>query len=93
MICCVPPVVRFAEVGATVTLATGIAVTVTVAVPDLPSLVAVMSDVPGATAVTVPSGVTVATPGVPDVHVMARPVRMLFCTSRVVAVRDPVPPT
>ena len=40
--------------GDTVIVATGARLTVTVAVPDLPSLVAVMVAVPGATPVTTP---------------------------------------
>jgi hypothetical protein len=59
--------------GTTATLATGIGVTVTVAVPDLPSLTAVIVDVPGATPVTRPLLETVATPGAPDVYVIGRP--------------------
>lgn len=74
VICCVPPVVRFTLAGATVTDATGTAVTVTVAVPLCPSLVAVIVAPPGATAVTVPLGATVATPVLLELQAIVRPV-------------------
>jgi len=60
--------------GETVTVATGIGVTVIVDVPVLPSLVAVIVAVPTATAVTTPLDETVATPGVLVDQVIARPV-------------------
>lgn len=47
--------------------------TVTVAVPNLPSLVAVIVAVPGATPVTTPAVVTVATPALDVDHVITRP--------------------
>jgi hypothetical protein len=50
----------FAVDGVTVTLATGSAATVTVAVPDAPSLVAVIVTVPAETPVTSPELDTVA---------------------------------
>ena len=56
---------------------TGIFVTVTVAVPLLPSLVAVIVAVPGATPVTTPADVTVATAALLDVHVMTRSVTIM----------------
>jgi hypothetical protein len=64
-----------AVVGETVTLPTGINVTVTEAVPDLPSLVAVIVAVPPPTAVTVPVDDTVATALLLVVQTMVRPVR------------------
>ena len=76
--------------GETVTVATGAAATFTVAVPVLPSLVAVTVAEPGATAVTVPLGATVATAVLPELHVTTRPVSTLFDASRVVAVSVPV---
>lgn len=63
--------------GATVTLAGVGAFTVTDADADLPSLVAVMVAVPGATPVTTPFADTVATDAAPLVHVTARPVSTL----------------
>jgi hypothetical protein len=63
--------------GDTVTENAGTALTVTRAVAVCPSLVAVISDVPGSTAVTTldaPGVDTVATVGVPEVHVTTRPV-------------------
>jgi hypothetical protein len=77
----------------TVTVATGAALTVTVADPVLPSLVAVMVAVPAAMAVTSPSELTEATPGVPEVQAMGRPVRTLLFASFRVAVAWVVPPT
>src|SRR6478752_6614221 len=59
--------------GATVTLPTGILVTVMVDVPLLPSLVAVIVAVPAATPVTRPFEFTVATVGSLEPHVTTRP--------------------
>lgn len=59
--------------------------TVTVAVPDFPSLVAVMVAVPAATPVTTPAVVTVATAASLDDHVMLRPVSVLPAPSSVAA--------
>jgi hypothetical protein len=50
------------------------AVTVTVAVPDLPSLVAVILALPAPTAETTPVPFTVATAVLPLAHVTERPV-------------------
>src|SRR5439155_11875418 len=58
--CCMPPTTVLADAGLTVTDATGMLVTVTVAVPLLPPLVAVMLAVPAATPVTRPLAETVA---------------------------------
>jgi hypothetical protein len=73
--CRVPPTTTLAADGATVTDATGIGVTVTVATPLVPSLVAVISAVPGPTAVRTPSDDTVAIAGAPEDHAIARPSR------------------
>src|SRR3989449_7042207 len=59
--CTVAPTVTLAVAGLTVTDATGTVVTVTAAVPLLPSLVAVMVAEPAATPVTRPLPVTAAT--------------------------------
>jgi hypothetical protein len=64
-----------ADGGETATLPTGINVTVTEAVPVLPSLVAVMVAVPPPTAVTVPLDDTVATAALLVVQTTVRPVR------------------
>jgi hypothetical protein len=64
------------EGGAIVILPTGIAVTVIEAVPDLPSLVAVIVALPAPTAVTVPFDDTVATPLLLVVQTTGRPVSM-----------------
>jgi hypothetical protein len=57
------------------TLETGTGVTESVAVPDLPSLVAVIVAVPRATAVATPVlAFTVAAAGLLELHVTVRPV-------------------
>src|ERR1043165_2450946 len=64
-----------AAVSVTFTVATGIASTVSVALPVFVSLVAMTLAVPGATAVTRPVvAFTVATAGSLDDHTMVRPV-------------------
>jgi hypothetical protein len=78
--------------GLTVTVATGAGVTVTVADPDLPSLVAVTVAVPGLTPVTTPVVETVATPDALVVHVTVRPVSVLLLASLRVAVSGEVVP-
>ena len=55
------PTVRLLLFNVTVTVATGTSATVTVAEPDTPSLVAVITEVPGVTAVTKPALEMVAT--------------------------------
>ena len=60
--------------------------TVTEAVPDLPSLVAVIVAVPSATPVTRPLLLTAATEAADVLHVTVRSVRTLPEASRVVAV-------
>jgi len=57
-----------------------------VVVPDLPSLVAVMRDVPVRIAVTSPFELIVATVVVPDDQVTVRPVSTLPAASLIVAV-------
>lgn len=66
---------REAEVGLTPTEATGTADTVIAEVPVWPSLVADIVADPGATAVTRPLGLTVATAVLSLDHVTARPAR------------------
>jgi hypothetical protein len=65
---------KFLLGGATVTLPTGIFVTVIVEIPLLPSLVALTVAVPGATPVTKPLELTVAIVGSLEPHVTTRPV-------------------
>src|SRR5712692_3782094 len=71
--CAVRPTSIFAVAGLTVTDATGTPVTVTAAVPLLPSLVAVIDAEPGATPVTSPLAFTVATVPLLLDHVIERP--------------------
>jgi hypothetical protein len=70
----VVPATRLFVAGVTMTLPTGAGVTVSVALPDFPSLVAVMVAVPGATAVTTPLPDTVATNVLLELHVTTRSV-------------------
>jgi hypothetical protein len=85
--CCVPPTIIDVVGAETVTVATGAGVTVRVALPVIPSLVATMFAVPALTAVTSPVDVpTVATPRVPELHTMVRPVRTRPWASSKVAV-------
>ena len=82
--------------GETVTDATGTgagALTVIADVPFLPSLEAVIVAFPAATAVTNPEAETVATVGLPELHVIVRPVSTLLLASRVTADSCAVPPT
>jgi hypothetical protein len=78
--------------GVTVTDATG-CVTVTVAVPLFPSLVAVMVAVPAATPVTSPLPLTVAAALLLVAQVTTRPVSAFPAESRGVAVSCTVAPT
>ena len=81
-----PPTVVVLDGGATLTVATGAAVTVTLAVPVFPSLVAVMVALPADTPVTTPVDETVATFVALDVHVTVRPVSVVpFASVNVVA--------
>jgi hypothetical protein len=73
--------------GATVTVATGAGVTVTADVADLPSLVAVIVAVPGATPVTTPAPDTVAAAVLLEVHATVRSVTTVPFTSLTVATR------
>src|SRR5438132_2114839 len=91
--CAVCPTVRLAVAGATATEATGTGVTVTAALPALPSLVAVIVAVPTAPLVTSPLLLTVATPGLLLTHVTDRPVSAVPGESFRVAVSGSVRPT
>jgi hypothetical protein len=91
--CAVPPSVIDSVAGVTATLATGTGATATVAVPERPSLVAVIVADPGATAVTSPVLDTVATV-VPELdHVTVRPSRAAPLADCGVAVSCAIPPT
>src|SRR5438105_11294626 len=68
------PRTRLAVKGLTVTAATGAGVTVSGALPVLPSLVATMFAVPELTADTTPADDTAATAVLSEVHVTMRPV-------------------
>ena len=70
----VSPTPMDAALGATVTKATGGGVTVMAAVPDFPSLVAVIVADPAATPVTNPVPETLATASLPLVQPIVRPV-------------------
>jgi len=72
--------------GATVTVATGTGVTVTIDEPDCPSLVAVTVAVPGTTPKTNPDEVTVATGVLLELHATGRLVTTVPFTSFTVAV-------
>ena len=91
--CTVCPTRMLAVAGASATEATGTGVTVTAALPAWPSLVAVMVAVPTTPLVTSPLLLTVATLGLPLVHVTVRPVRAPPAESCGVAVSCTVCPT
>jgi hypothetical protein len=91
--CWESPSTRLAAAGITVTVATGIAVTPIVALPLLPSLVALIVAVPGDTAVTNPELFTVAMLGASDIHAISRPVSALLFASTTVAVACVVSPS
>src|SRR5437660_4930369 len=91
--CTVWPTGGLAVAGATVADDTGTPDTATLAVPVLPSLVAVIVLEPGASAVTTPLPFTVAIAVLLLDHVTARPVRTPPAESSVVATSDTVPPT
>ena len=81
--CTVAPVPMLAVAGLTTTDATGIGVTVTAAVPFLPSLVAVIvTGPPTAVPVTNPFASTVAIVASPVCHVTVRPPSALPFASR-----------
>lgn len=87
--CTVAPTWTLGLDGETETDATGTgaaALTVKIAAPDLPSLVALMFAVPAPTAVTSPVAATVATPALSLCHVIVRPVSALPPESLRVAV-------
>src|SRR5207249_1310225 len=90
--CTVPPTATLADAGVTVTDATT-AFTVTAADPVFPSLAAVTVAVPALTPVTRPVADTVATLGVPEVHVTTRPVSTFPAASFIVAASCTVPLT
>ena len=85
------PTVRVAAPGDTWTLAATGGCTTIVAVPDWPSLLAVIVAEPGATPVTRPFASTLATLGMLLDHVIMRPVSGLCCASNTVAVSCAVP--
>src|SRR6266550_4774984 len=90
--CTVSPVVTLADAGLTPTDATGTSVTVRVAVPLFPSLVAVIVADPGATAVTRPLPFTVARAVLLLPHVTTRPASAFPLASFGVAVSCTVCP-
>ena len=73
MSCTVPPCATLADAGTTSTDATGTSVTVMLAVPLFPSLVAVIVTDPTAAAVTSPFVLTVATAALLLIHATERP--------------------
>src|SRR3989441_801786 len=90
--CCVWPAGTLADAGLTVTDATGTPLTVMLAVPLWPSLVAVMVTAPATTPVTSPVLFTVAIVLSLDDQPIARPVNGLPLASRGVAVSCTVCP-
>src|SRR5436190_1022183 len=91
--CTVRPIATVPELGVTVTAATGATVTVTLAVPLCPSLVAVIVTGPrGPTPVTTPLPVTLAIALLLACQVITRPVNGLPFASRGVAVSCTVCP-
>src|SRR3989449_294696 len=91
--CTVPPTYTLGAVGLTVTEATGTRLTVTAALPLLPSLVAVIVTAPAATPVTSPVAETVAMPALELVHATDRPASTFPAASFGVALSCCVPPT
>ncbi|HWG35123.1 MAG TPA: hypothetical protein VN650_13210 [Gemmatimonadaceae bacterium] len=90
----VPPTLKLVAPNATETLATGTTLTVIVALPVLPSLVAVIVAVPAATPPTTPvAASTEATEGALELQMIVRPVSVLPLASRVTAVACVVVPT
>src|SRR5881628_2634559 len=90
--CTVCPIATVPELGVTVTAATGDSVTVTLAVPLCPSLVAVsVTGPPAATPLTSPLPFTLAIALLLDCQLIARPVKGLPLASRGVAVSCTVP--
>src|SRR6266566_1612822 len=91
--CCVAPTAMLADVGLTVTEATGTLATVMVALLLLPSLVAVTVAEPRTTAVTRPLPLTVATAGLLLAQLTTRPMSGLPAESWVMAVSCAEEPT
>src|SRR5438445_286780 len=91
--CAVCPTGTLADAGATVTDATGTLLTVSTAVPFLPSLVAVMVPEPTATPVARPLAFTVATAVLLLAHVTTRPARANPLASFGIAVNCAACPT
>jgi hypothetical protein len=89
----VAPSVSDGNASVTTTVATGAGITVSVALPVFPSLVAVMVAEPAAMADTVPPSFTVATVGDDDVQLTTRPVTAAPAAVRRSAVAFTVPPT
>jgi hypothetical protein len=91
-----PPTVRVAALGVTTTAAVACA-TVRLAVPLMPSTLAVIVLVPFATAVAVVAaplaGLTVAVPGVPLAQLNVFPLSRFACASRASAAKTCVAPT
>ena len=87
-----PPTTSDALLGATTMLATGTRLTLMVAVPDFPSLCAVIVAEPGVRAVTTPAADTLATAELSDDQVTARSSGAPFA-SRMSAPRVRVPQT
>jgi hypothetical protein len=91
--CCVAPAITVAVAGLAVTEPTGTGFTVIVALPDFPSLVAMIVVEPTATVVTTPKEETDATAALPVLQVTTRPVSTLLLPSNAVAVACVVWPT
>jgi hypothetical protein len=83
---CVPPTSIGIAGAERATVATGGGLTVSVALPVFPSLMAMICAEPGPMAVTTPKDDTVATAEFPELHATLRPVKMFPPASRVVAV-------
>src|SRR5437879_5154327 len=87
------PTRRVAAAGVTDTDATGAFTVVTLAVPLIPSLVAVMVAAPGPMAVAAPETEIVTMPALLVVHSTARPVSVSPAASVVIAINCRDPPT
>jgi hypothetical protein len=90
---CVAPTITGVTGTESVTVATGAGLTVRVALPVLPSLIAMICTEPALTEVTSPVEETVAMELLPELHDTLRPVRILPLPSRVVALACVVCPT
>jgi hypothetical protein len=89
----VPPAIIGVAGTESVTVATGAGLTVRVALPVFPSLIAMICTEPGLTEVTSPVEDTVAIELLPELHDTLRPVRMFPLASRVVGLACVVCPT